>query len=474
MMQSFCFNSTIFLLIFSLYAHGLVSHKTFQIKTDLSAVKSIVSTPNPLSFKLELDHVILSGCGQTFQFANEEGCPEVVCNILGFNGVESVYTMPDWVCINKLPGESHSWNDLLPLCVAALGGPSIGSEALDALDRLNMNNEKRLSTESALVISDNQISATIRLQASNGIPIQIEASDGLTTKRQALSQRFSTIMEEFISQKSTGKMQFFEGRTWVKQGTLYADTIDDALVAAVDDVEAMYSEERLQSLIGRAALKTQDPSFSTTQDMTVSGRLFSLQSLRNSSALSTVEHLCNLASDKFNEDKDNSALLVLTGFVRDGLGSIPARRMAIAYVGSCTGEFYSTNKDEIFKCLSIAFVQEKAAGMRRTAGDSLSDFGDERAVPLAAKQLLIDDSKLVRWRAARILGELGGPSLEDSEGDKLVRNTLNTAITALQEAILVDLQSFEVVFECTNSLALLQNGEGEKSIPVWQKMAGGI
>ena len=44
--------------------------------------------------------------------------------------------------------------------------------------------------------------------------------------------------------------------------------------------------------------------------------------------------------------------------------------------------------------------------MRRTAGDALSDLGDARAVPHAIAALE-DGASLVRWRAARILGELG-------------------------------------------------------------------
>eukprot|EP00596_Hydrurales_sp_CCMP1899_P001022 CAMPEP_0119053180 /NCGR_PEP_ID=MMETSP1177-20130426/74258_1 /TAXON_ID=2985 /ORGANISM="Ochromonas sp, Strain CCMP1899" /LENGTH=291 /DNA_ID=CAMNT_0007033051 /DNA_START=685 /DNA_END=1560 /DNA_ORIENTATION=- len=288
-------------------------------------------------------------------------------------------------------------------------------------------------------------------------------------KRQALSQRFSAIMEEFIGKQSGGKMQFFEGRSWVQQGTLYADTLDEALAAAVDDIEAMYSNERLQSLVGIAVSTTQsNQQSSPKQDITLSGQLFHLQSLRNSSALSTVEELCTLASDKSKED--STALGVLIGFVMDGLGSVPARRMAIAYLGSCSGERFIPFKNEILNCLSVAFVQEKASGMRRTAGDSLSDFGDSRCVPLAAKQLLIDSSKLVRWRAARILGELGGQEHvhEENEG----KETVDVASSALNAAILVDLQPFEVVFECTNSLSLLQNGGGGSSIPVWQKIAG--
>jgi HEAT repeat protein len=460
----------------SFHAHALVFHKLSQRKTALSAVSKIVSTPNPLSFKIMINQVIYSGKGETFQFANQEGCPEVVRSILGLDGVESLYTMPDWVCVNKLPGDSYSWNDILPRCVLLLGGAIEGSEALYALDRFNMSNEKTLLLESASCVSDNQISVAIKLQISNLIPIQIEASDGLTMKRQALSQRFSAIMEEFINKQTGGKMAFFEGRSWVPQGTLYADTLDEALAAAVDDIEAIYSDERLQSLVGRAVLTTQDQISRPNQDMIMPGHLSKLQSLRNSSALGSVEELCNLASDKSNED--STALAILIGFVVDGLGSIPARRMAIAYLGSCSGDHFITFRNEILNCLSVAFVQEKASGMRRTAGDSLSDFGDRRCVPLAAKQLLTDSSKLVRWRAARILGELGGQErvnessndVEENEGEK----TVDVATSALQAAILVDLQSFEVVFECTNSLSLLQNGGGGNSIPVWQKIAGNI
>jgi HEAT repeat protein len=159
--------------------------------------------------------------------------------------------------------------------------------------------------------------------------------------------------------------------------------------------------------------------------------------------------------------------------------------MAIAYLGSCSGAAspsFSRYKDHIFTCLSKAFVTEKAAGLRRTAGDALSDFNDERAVMVAADQLLRDGSKLVRWRAARILGELAGrsnvPPDESTTGNSVstassaANSALNIAVKALQEAVLVEGQSFEVIFECTNSLSTLQNGDLKAVIPVWQQIAG--
>ncbi|MCG0041259.1 HEAT repeat domain-containing protein, partial [Escherichia coli] len=51
----------------------------------------------------------------------------------------------------------------------------------------------------------------------------------------------------------------------------------------------------------------------------------------------------------------------------------------------------------------------KAVSVRRTAGDCLSDIGDPQAIPAMIKSLS-DSSKLVRWRAAMFLYEVGDES----------------------------------------------------------------
>ena len=79
-----------------------------------------------------------------------------------------------------------------------------------------------------------------------------------------------------------------------------------------------------------------------------------------------------------------------------------ARRNAVAYLGGTAGR----GGERAFGAVALAFRAEKAAGMRRTAGDALSDLGDARAVPHAIAALE-DGASLVRWRAACILGELG-------------------------------------------------------------------
>ena len=425
----------------------------------LSAVKTIESTPNPLAFKFGLDKQIVLGSGQTFGKVHGKDCPEEIKFILANTGIESVYVMSDWVCVNKLRSDSYSWNELLPLCVEAFGGAVEGSDAFESLKLLEAPQQPLLFATA----SDDQISVTIRIQSSNGIPIQVEASSGLMIKRQALSPRFIDTMGAFVTRDDgtdngkNGKENFFAGRSWVLQGILYAPSLEDALSAAVIDLEAIYTDDRLLSLVEGTSNKSKS-TFSAIN-------LLDLRSLNDKVALCAVEQLCSLidgsneseSPDNLREKNQESALIALSELVQDGIGSVSARRMAIAYLGSCSTSDVSSSpltryKNLIFSALSRAFSQEKAASLRRTAGDALSDFGDSRAVPFAIHQLNIDSSKLVRWRAARILGELGGECSSE---------ILSGAIRALQAASLVEGQTFETLFECVNSLAILQSCSGD-------------
>jgi hypothetical protein len=264
-------------------------------------------------------------------------------------------------------------------------------------------------------------------------------------------------------------MKFFEGRSWILRGPLYANTLEDALAAAVQDIEALYTDEDLQRLV--------EGSPQEVQPLTTIVDAGDLNSPVDRTALRAVEQLCSLSDGLRTKaeatEVEKSSLLMIARFVMRGVGSVAARRMAIAYLGSCSDAAsvsFSPFKDVIFDSLSRAFSLEKAPGLRRTAGDALSDFGDARAVPLAAVQLLEDPSKLVRWRAARILGEFGGVHATGGPGTAASARGGMTAIAALEAAALVEQQSFEVVFECMNSLTILRNGGTADSTPVWMKM----
>lgn len=474
--------------IYNLSVSGIRSRNNVKVqrsflpckRSSLQAVQSIDSTPNPSSFKISLDKPILSGLGQTFVKIDQIGCPEAINTILKIDGIESVYAMPDWICITKSPKQSYNWGDILPSCVVALGGASATSNILNFLNRFS-------TPPDFVSLENDQLCIQIRLQLSNGIPIQLEASDGILTKRQALSPRFASAMNTFITENDSvggGKNKFFEGRCWTSRGNLYKNTLEEGLSAAVEDVETLYSDDHLSVLAGSTLVGRS--SIPSTVDAV------ELYSMNDKTALLAVDNLCRLCNsfrtNTAPTENETSGLLLLTQFVLEASGSMAARRMAIAYLGSCSTSSASSFKpfaDAIFCCLSKAFLHEKAAGLRRTAGDALSDFGDHRAVISATDRLLRDTSKLVRWRAARILGELShiGDSNGDVTGDV---NGLDTdsnskldvkmaSIEALTAATLVPDQSFEVVFECMSSISALQgddkNANNGQTMPDWSQIS---
>lgn len=95
-------------------------------------------------------------------------------------------------------------------------------------------------------------------------------------------------------------------------------------------------------------------------------------------------------------------------------------------------------------------LRDPSAAVRRTAGDTLSDIGD----PVATSAMigaLSDSSKLVRWRAARFLYEVGTEDARD----------------ALEKA--VDDPEFEVSLQAKMALERIESGE-QAAGTVWQQM----
>merc|ERR1719491_2736294 len=92
----------------------------------------------------------------------------------------------------------------------------------------------------------------------------------------------------------------------------------------------------------------------------------------------------------------------------------------------------------VFDAVASALKNEKNPTMRRTAGDAMSDLGNKLAVPYAASALEVDRSKLVQWRAARILGELA--------------DSLEIVAVLKQASFSKDKYAFEVSFEIKDAL----------------------
>ena len=89
--------------------------------------------------------------------------------------------------------------------------------------------------------------------------------------------------------------------------------------------------------------------------------------------------------------------------------------------------------------------------MRRTAGDALGDIGSPQAM-LPVFAALTDPSKLVRWRAARFLTEMG---------DQMAIEPLRRAVEQESE--------FDVKVEIMTALERIEVG-GDTRLPMWMRL----
>lgn len=90
-------------------------------------VSGIESTPNPSSFKFDLDQTLYGpGSGATAtrgitysraavqqQQTGVPEAPEAILRLLEIQGVESVYALADWLCLNKKP--SAKWDAIVSM-----------------------------------------------------------------------------------------------------------------------------------------------------------------------------------------------------------------------------------------------------------------------------------------------------------------------------------------------------------------------
>ncbi|CAM9723487.1 unnamed protein product [Scytosiphon promiscuus] len=349
-------------------------------------VCGIESTPNPSSFKFDLDQSLghrsgAAGATKGFTYssvgaAGDQQAPEPILRVLELQGVESVYALGDWLCVNKKP--SAKWDAIVPAAVEALGGPA---ESLDPLTLLMASGGDGGSAWQRSEMDG----IAIRLQVSNGIPIQVEACPpGGTLLRRKLSSRFVDAMTEFVS-GSGDEMAFFKGRQWIPRG--------EALSAAAEEVELAYHESRLRGAVD-AALNPllQRGGFSDRF-------LFGLAGCCGGSGLSFPRAMMMFASTPPRAPLDSVAG-AYGGGSQGPIGEPcspcrPQRAASFAMIDHTTRSDTKTSPN----------LTPPSTGTAVLARVCLVDLGNPAAVPIATAGLC-DKSKLVRWRAARVVGEL--------------------------------------------------------------------
>lgn len=435
-------------------AAGFSLHAAVRPRCMAAAMKitTVESTPNPSAFLLRLD-TPLEGIssnqlrGETFRRGR---CPPSLAAALDTEGVASIYAVGQVLTVSKTP--SASWENVLPPVVEALGG---AGDVLAASGSL-LPSPAGATTEARITGG-----VTIRLQVSMGLPIQVEAvgwSGSCPPVRAKLSARFGGTMTSLMDRSSAA---FFEGRAWLDRGLRYPELDDED--DAADELKEECERRAITAALENELAEVEEAYPDARLTALVDGPADATPRLQDDDALLDLEMVdvwcgedaaCEARGDKAGM---NEALNRLAAFVDTRRGVTGARRNAIAYLGGTAGR----GGDIVFDAIAAAFRSEKAAGLRRTAGDALSDLGDARAVPLATAALA-DRSTLVRWRAARILGELG-------EGVAVV--------AALKQAHMAE-KAFECAFEMKDAHRKVgardEGGMGGARGPMWKQIQEGM
>jgi hypothetical protein len=227
------------------------------------------------------------------------------------------------------------------------------------------------------------------VQTFRGVPIQVKVIDANGESRVSLGEQFNAAAQWI--QQETGA-DYLKERYWADYGLRYGDREQIAKDVAAE-LQAGMDDAAVEWMKGNAVSNPEE----------------------------SVEQLLVAL-------KDSNAQV---------------RRLAAAALGA-------TGSADAVEPLCAAFVGDSSVAVRRTAGDALSDIGDPRA-ERAGCAALKDSNKLVRWRAARLLSEIG----------------TTESITHLESA--AEDEAFEVKLEAQAAIERIRSGSGALG-PAWRRI----
>ncbi|HZH60402.1 MAG TPA: conserved virulence factor C family protein [Metabacillus sp.] len=366
-------------------------------------IKSIEPTPSPNTMKVLLSEELPSGKSNNYKKDSAGEAPQIIKDILEIEGVKGVYHVADFLAVER--NAKYDWKDLLAKVRQAFG------EELTEGTADNENNEEAFGE------------VKVFIQMFNQIPMQVKLTDGMTEQRFGLPDRFKEAV--FTAQQS--KENVVLDRQWKEHGVRYGD-LEEIGKEVVDEINAAYSEERLENLIKASSENKEKTKIQPRKSYTVT-----LEMLDSKDWTERFAHLDQM--DPSEED-----IPVLEKALNDEKASI--RRLATVYLGMI-------EKPSVLPLLYKA-LKDKSVTVRRTAGDCLSDIGDPAAME-EMMNALKDKNKLVRWRAAMFLYEVGDqkalPALKEAENDP----------------------EFEVSMQIKMAIERIEGGEEAKG-SVWKQM----
>jgi Virulence factor/HEAT repeats/Scaffold protein Nfu/NifU N terminal len=320
-------------------------------------LKSVETTPNPNSMKLNLEEEL--GAAATYTFENRADGPEMVERLLEIEGLQSVFVCHDFLTLNKDP--RANWQDILEMATSLFGKDDLKQETI--------------KVQRAYAEREGQVQVLV--QTFKGIPIQVKVVDAQGQTSISLGERFNEAAQ--LMQTRTGA-NYLKERYWADHGVRYGDRIEVAN-EVVEEIRGVFDEEKLGQANAAVTSENKIPpvSIETLKQM--------LHEQDWHKRLMAVQELSQL----------HDALPLLTIAIKDSNPQV--RRLSAAALGA-------TGSTEAVDPLCDVLLNDQSVGVRRTAGDALSDIGDPSAQP-AICRALGDANKLVRWRAARFLSDIG-------------------------------------------------------------------
>ncbi|MBP9090326.1 virulence factor [bacterium] len=360
-------------------------------------ISSVETTPNPNSIKLNFFEPL----GPTATYtSSSQAAPDFVIKLLAIEGVQSVFVCGDFITLNRHP--LSDWRLLLELATFALTG-----DKLSGLDSSSSSSVTALEGQNQILV-----------QTFRSVPIQVKAVDIAGETRLSLGSAFNEAAQ--LIQKETGA-DFLKERLWLDHGLRYGERAEVA-EQVLSELQNYFSPERLDLLVRQElGASGAEPE----ADLDQIKRLLSHSQWQQ--RLLAVQELSRI---------DSSQSVVCIDLLIESLqdSNAQVRRLAAAALGT-TGSALAVPS------LCQAITSDSSIAVRRTAGDALSDIGDLAAHP-AMCLALSDENKLVRWRAARFLNDLGTEeslhyleaALNDSEYEVFLE--ISAAIERIKSGVL--------------------------------------
>ena len=384
---------------------------------------SVETTPSPNCIKLNLDQEI-SAKALTLQASNTNSpdSPEVARQLQNIAGIKSVFLFRNFITLTK--ENSAEWQPILTQAASLLGK---GKDPDIVVSSIKTQLEQPTQEQSAT--SQNLGQVEVALQVFRGIPVQVRVTAEGEQARVALPERFSQALQRAIAASNA---DYVAERRWQPYEPRFgnpeevAQMVADEIDSAIDTAE-LARRETAAVANGPAkqfqAHASQQELLTELQHPEWGRRLKAIQALEvNPQTLSAVAAALN---------DEHSAV----------------RRWAAAILGA-------SGMPEAVEPLCRSLRCDNSVVVRRTAGDALSDLGDTRAIATMC-QALTDRSKLVRWRAARFLNEIGD----------------ETAVPPLRRAEQQE-SEFDVRLEMQAASERISGG-GETQLPMWMRISGG-